>query len=302
MASLISLVMVPELLYDILERLKRQDVFSLFLACRALYPVCYRHLWTTLELHQKAARPDLGFKDDVCIKLAKALDSLRSENFGLRFTKRLLLGFLALTVEGDFYQCKLLHLFSSLLAAGELDLVHVQLDIRLFLETGQDISEIYHFLDLLKEHSQKKQSGEFTLDIFAVPGEAVIKYLDTEKIVNLDLDVGIADKRNNRGGYTGRDFDVSQDNVPLAEALCQLFERTVHLKRLCLIGYAGQPLRHFKNFNFSKPIQDVRSAILNLEKVDCFIVKGKIFHPSFFLPPPPTPDGLSILVSYPTPG
>ncbi|KAF3140558.1 hypothetical protein TWF703_002763 [Orbilia oligospora] len=48
MASLVLLSKAPEILFQIINHLSRKDVLSLLQTCQALYPACYRNIWSSV--------------------------------------------------------------------------------------------------------------------------------------------------------------------------------------------------------------------------------------------------------------
>lgn len=95
MTSLADLSARPEILYLILGYLPTVDLFRLLRTCKALYPTCYRELWSTLVFdgsrytpnslrqNRRVARPD------VLVKLVKT-NSV--EGLGFKYTKHLVIG------------------------------------------------------------------------------------------------------------------------------------------------------------------------------------------------------------------
>ncbi|KAK6522682.1 hypothetical protein TWF281_002118 [Arthrobotrys megalospora] len=120
----------------------------------------------------------------------------------------------------------------------------------------------------------------------------MMRYLDIEKIVSLDLDILSTDSasKNLEETFGSNDVDYwedkSQYNTPLAENLSQLFSRTNHLRQLTLSGDARIQSRLYYNLDLSNALKGVQTAILGLHKLHTLTTRGKIFHPSFFIAPP----------------
>ncbi|KAF3248582.1 hypothetical protein TWF128_008301 [Orbilia oligospora] len=94
MASLVGLSQAPETLYLILKHLDSNDLFSLLLTCKSLYPTCYCELWSALGF--EGPNPINPTRRTVPVKgyarFRDAIDTFGADNLGFKYTKFLGLG------------------------------------------------------------------------------------------------------------------------------------------------------------------------------------------------------------------
>ncbi|KAK6352034.1 hypothetical protein TWF718_005183 [Orbilia javanica] len=79
--------------------------------------------------------------------------------------------------------------------------------------------------------------------------------------------------------------DTSQYNTRLAGIFTHLFSRTTDLQFLTIRSVCDSR-RRYTDFKLSPPLKTLQSTIRNLPKLRTLEIRGKFFHPSFFIAPP----------------
>ncbi|KAK6520953.1 hypothetical protein TWF506_001189 [Arthrobotrys conoides] len=314
MTSLKTIGAIPELLYEILSHLAPQDTFSLLLTSKTFYPVCYKHLWTDLRLYRvHASEADERRARLISDGILKAIQGRRWGCSGLRFTRvlRLHRGSLGGGV-GGFVRSGLCNEVMRLLDAGGMEL------------EGFEVSYFTAFLKRIKEYSLKKGPSKFFLTVTAGHNiNAVLQMnsgLPLQNITTLNLEMdwtvtaptipfsepavtetfgsGIEggygaydDDDNDQGSWSDANGgpisnDPSQLDGQLAYSLVDLLNRTTNLKVLSIYTVKDYYRRRYRPLLIQKYLILVRDAIKTHQTLHTLEIRGKFFHPSFFITPP----------------
>ncbi|KAK6499523.1 hypothetical protein TWF506_004153 [Arthrobotrys conoides] len=87
-------------------------------------------------------------------------------------------------------------------------------------------------------------------------------------------------------------IDTSQYNTRLAGILTYLLSRTTNLKSLTIRSIRDNG-RKYTDFKLSPPLKSLQTTIRNLPRLHTLKIQGKLFHPSFFIPPPDSTKSVS---------
>ncbi|KAK6334358.1 hypothetical protein TWF730_003571 [Orbilia blumenaviensis] len=208
MASLAGLGIIPELLYEVLGYLEAPDIFALLLTCRAFYPVCHKHLWSTIRLIHRPEKPY-----DICSKLVHILQTSGSQNPGLKYTKNLHIDMTGLLNTKGFSRDSLRCCIETLLKTPGLQLSRVELHYDLYtwcqktskyrsnrgmiyampvvigMEEDLEHPDIYRSLQDLRDYSEAQKSEDFSVAVTGALDTVIVRMMDAEKITFLNLGI-----------------------------------------------------------------------------------------------------------------
>ncbi|KAK6519311.1 hypothetical protein TWF281_003146 [Arthrobotrys megalospora] len=200
MRSLATLVAVPEVFDEILEYFDTADLFSLILTCKLLYPVCHKHLWSTLRLYLSDGGGFNGLFSNKwekkCQKLCEILHTRRFDTTGLKDVRKLVLGRKSLSPGNEFISTGLAGEIRSFLASGSLDPNHLELRYTPMSEddneSGNEVAsegreDIRQFYATLRDYTSQKSTNRFSFVVGADFNTGMLKTLAIEKITSLEL-------------------------------------------------------------------------------------------------------------------
>ncbi|KAK6510719.1 hypothetical protein TWF506_009822 [Arthrobotrys conoides] len=349
-AGLLTVAAIPELLYTILEYLEQGDTYSLLLTCQRIYPIAYKHLWKTIRLYnrgkQQMAEPGfftsnlisqhaldpllfhsmaVQLEDQMCYKLANAIDTLGPENTGLSLTRKLVFAPDSLHSGNGFYKSSLMSYVDAFMQKGILNLNCIELNFSISVRSEEQKEAVSWFLTHLREYSKSKSPDEFSIILTSPLDVVMARMIDIEKVTELSLSINWSnsggnafqpdeikipveeddsdaywhlepepdsdDSRDSDPVYRRRARrDRSQFNTQLTERLTALLLRAVNLTSLAISTRVDDSERG-KNFRyvdlrFSKPLQTLQNAFYSLPKLRKLEIRDKFFHPSYFITPP----------------
>ncbi|KAF3226371.1 hypothetical protein TWF106_000864 [Orbilia oligospora] len=317
MVSLLTVARAPELIDEVLDYLDPKDTVSLLLTCRTLYPLCNRQLWSNLRLYQTESQEDCT--KDLCKKLLTTIQTNKIQRTGLVNTKKIILHYESLNRTGGFVESGLIQEFGTLLSCGYLSPHFVELhlpridvnklgfNLLSYATRAPRMSEqlkdklrtcekVTWFLGCLKDVSSRIQHN-FSLSVHVPLDPEVLntwRLLDISKIteITVDIDWKINHPRDQylqvrtEDGY---DLDASYANTQLSHTLSTFLREAPNIRKLWISTsfdyYEGQK-RGYGDLEASDSLEDLQDAFTSLSKLQILSIRGKFFHPSFFITPP----------------
>ncbi|KAK6528307.1 hypothetical protein TWF281_009551 [Arthrobotrys megalospora] len=196
-----------------------------------------------------------------------------------------------------------------------------------YLETSDDPpTGIERFLGILKRYSEGKKPDEFSIILdtnfissisqYYKPKSSLFDLIDLEKVTSLDLQVFLHDGDEDEDGFTissdedddedGQDDagvarltdeDILLDTIAGKQAtdIIALLTKTVNLRTLKLATdneervYCPPPIERMASI-----LNKLQDAFFGLKQLEWLYLHGEIFHPSFFITPPPNVTTLKI--------
>ncbi|KAK6524836.1 hypothetical protein TWF281_011734 [Arthrobotrys megalospora] len=296
MASIVTVGMIPEILYSILDCLPSRDVASLSRTCKDLYPACSHRFWSTLVLEDLSAKASVKFRD-----LVKGLRASRAEVSPLlKSTRTLVLGHYVLNVRTvrqpdhsykvEEVEPEVVLFLTELLEGNELDLRHVKITLGENELTGSQ----QRLLISLKEYSQSRSQGDIrSLHISAKDTCSFDKFFHLEIITKLELHMWLGPRPPSpRDRYRTRrqiPWTARPENIPAA--ILELADLLASLPKIQFFSWASsstRPLPNLKSEILSRSVARLQTVLTNLKSLRELRVRGKLFCSSYFLHPPRT--------------
>ncbi|KAF3128519.1 hypothetical protein TWF594_011572 [Orbilia oligospora] len=302
MASLVGLSQAPETLYLILKHLDSNDLFSLLLTCKSLYPTCYCELWSALGF--EGPNPINPTRRTVPVKgytrFRDAIDTFGADNLGFKYTKFLGLG--ASIFRNRDRSLDLGKKLVGLLKTGKLapSVADVRFNpwgrrssksIIVSSNANPDIPqeftrEMYQVLAGLKKYSETKSPENLSISLRTELVYTIPRLFDLEKITTYEVGLSFYHRGKNRSWSTPDSPNNTGNHI-------------LELKTL-LGGMTN--LKHFSwNMNFRTPHRDafliekfttefdeLQEVFTKMQYLESLALLDCLFHPSFFLIPPKT--------------
>ncbi|KAF3295494.1 hypothetical protein TWF132_001538 [Orbilia oligospora] len=302
MASLVGLSQAPETLYLILKHLDSNDLFSLLLTCKSLYPTCYCELWSALGF--EGPNPINPTRRTVPVKgytrFRDAIDTFGADNLGFKYTKFLGLG--ASIFRNRDRSLDLGKKLVGLLKTGKLapSVADVRFNpwgrrssksIIVSSNANPDIPqeftrEMYQVLAGLKKYSETKSPENLSISLRTELVYTIPRLFDLEKITTYEVGLSFYRRGKNRSWSTPDSPNNTGNHI-------------LELKTL-LGGMTN--LKHFSwNMNFRTPHRDafliekfttefdeLQAVFTKMQYLESLALLDCLFHPSFFLIPPKT--------------
>ncbi|KAK6360322.1 hypothetical protein TWF730_006468 [Orbilia blumenaviensis] len=194
-----------------------------------------------------------------------------------------------------------------------------------YLETSDDPpTGIVRFLGILKKYSEGKTPDDFSIILdtnfisaisqWYKPKHSIFDLIDLEKITSLDLQIFLHDDEDEDGFRMpiGEDAEVNEGSSEDAEGtyedtilstiagkqaadLTALLTKSVNLRTLKLVTdnedrpYSPPPIERM-----ALMLNSLQRAFLGLTQLEWLYLRGEMFHPSFFITPPPKVKTLKI--------
>ncbi|KAK6506514.1 hypothetical protein TWF506_011420 [Arthrobotrys conoides] len=293
MTAFTDLSAQPEILYLIFQYLPSKDLFSLMRCCKALYPTCYREIWTTLVL-DSTKRLYIPDRDIVQPGSLKALIKTPGvQRFGFKYTKHLVLGTglkgLSYALHTDLGRILRKVLQSGELCPRRLTVALDELPGYNFEQEGYDVPRNKRrplkLLDALKEYGKGKNLQEFSVSIRASCFRHLPGYFTLSQVTQLELNPYLGTRR--RDWKAGKAQKRTDKHI---EELTTLLKQTPNLKELTI----GDWFRKQDLFLlYTRPLvgqewRNFQTTMTSLQRLKTFKVVTYLFHPSLFLIPPPS--------------
>ncbi|KAK6497782.1 hypothetical protein TWF481_012184 [Arthrobotrys musiformis] len=309
MASLVSLAMVPEVLFQILEDLPLGAVYSLLQTCRALYPACHRHLWSTLNFNNNTRSFGSPTEMGKLILHGRLIRDHGCNPTGLKYTKTLVLGPPIFTNAGDNHQSQftrpvagrsteVTEVLRDLVDSGNLDLRSVVIDLT---ETGSSprlLTPHERLLFSLKTYSQSKLRESFSVQVFGGTIRRISTFFHLETITKLEMGGEGTDTAfwpHNAIEYSGRrplDW-MGTEMLQLADLLSGLVNLEAFSWRHPTDFTVGLSYRSSAVARNEIPFSDfpveqakLQAAFTDLQKLRELQFHDRFFDWSFFIVPP----------------
>ncbi|KAK6518209.1 hypothetical protein TWF506_005368 [Arthrobotrys conoides] len=301
MASLTTIH--PDIVYEILNYLRRKDVISLLQTCKSLYGPCYRYLWTVLIFNESH---DFGncypgrlirsnhstFKN--LLKLIHEGNPL-----GFEHTKVLWLG--RPIFDSDFKAVTwiLRRHIKRLLERGELDLREVMVyyshEVLSASNNPQKARDGDWMVPLhaLHKYTKSKSIRDFSLKVKASTIKSFETYFRAELITHFEVFLSsnkVRDPEMTIGHTSTIGNGPIEDNIAKFREVMrgminlQWFKSRAPKERVSLPPYA----------TVSKELGELQAVFSGLKKLREISLEGYVFHPTFFLVPPANVKKLSI--------
>ncbi|KAF3178989.1 hypothetical protein TWF751_000999 [Orbilia oligospora] len=286
MASLVGLSQAPETLYLILKHLDSNDLFSLLLTCKSLYPTCYCELWSALGF--EGPNPINPTRRTVPVKgyarFRDAIDTFGADNLGFKYTKFLGLG--ASIFRNRDRSLDLGKKLVGLLKTGKLAPSVVDVRFNPWDIPQEFTREMYQVLAGLKKYSETKSPENLSISLRTELVYTIPRLFDLEKITTYEVGLSFYRRGKNRSWSTPDSPNNTGNHI-------------LELKTL-LGGMTN--LKHFSwNMNFRTPHRDafliekfttefdeLQAVFTKMQYLESLALLDCLFHPSFFLIPPKT--------------
>ncbi|KAK6524408.1 hypothetical protein TWF281_011316 [Arthrobotrys megalospora] len=329
MTSLVELSKTPEIIYLILRYLPSEDLFSLLRTCKALYPACYRELWSTLVFENYTdeytytptlLRPDRSVaRPNILTKLIKS-DGV--ESIGIKYTKQLGIGKELLTRRDEDHSSvepngavadsddrrastrvtELNDVLADLLESGDLTPRVISLNLNIPNSAATSYPDCDNrLLSCLKKCANGKEYSDFSVNVQTYAIHQLPAFFNLAQITRLEL-FAVLGRSSRPAEYSDSwtavvPSDSDDETVTAAE-----IETSHHIKELTDMLNQTFNLNHFTFADgdrytnifeissdvVSKELAKFQTAITNLQYLKTLKLYTYIFHPSFFLIPPPS--------------
>ncbi|KAF3284919.1 hypothetical protein TWF970_011194 [Orbilia oligospora] len=201
-----------------------------------------------------------------------------------------------------------------------------------YLETSDDPpTGIERFLGILKRYSEGKQADEFSIILdtnfissisqWFKPKCSIFDLIDLEKVTSLDLLIFLHDDEDEDGfrlsssdededdddDYGDTHEDATGERISYEDRILEtiagkqatdltaLLTRTMNLRTLKLATdneerqYSPPPIERMASL-----LNNLQTAFLGLKQLEWLYLRGEMFHPSYFITPPPKVKTLKI--------
>ncbi|KAK6527184.1 hypothetical protein TWF281_010376 [Arthrobotrys megalospora] len=282
-----------QLISKLLAYLRRQDVFNLMLSCKAFYDTCYRDMWSSFRLGPY----DIGDKfrnflgPTTSVRLARSTETLGIGGFEhlerLEFAKHF--------YRDDDYEAsglKILETLANQIELGntpKLRFLSVSWTRNLVFTSfgrpsGWDHSSNHRFLQAIKEHSKKRSSDDFSLNLLfqmdSLPKINPESQLDLSKLRNLKLSMG---------------WDVNaEQTIQNVNYLINVFTASPYLETLTIKQETRRKGIEGETEQLWESLAVLQEVFGNLQHLKSLSSNGAfLIHPSFLLVPPPSCKSVS---------
>ncbi|KAK6527109.1 hypothetical protein TWF281_010301 [Arthrobotrys megalospora] len=280
MASIITLSKTPEIIFLILNSLDRKDVLSLLQTCKALYPACYRQIWSDISFTDESQKLDI---------FANLVRSLGSDALGFCYTKTLAFGFPIFGLGWPWIdrddqkissdRADVIPVLQKLLDDNAFDLRNVSVDIY-SIDTSNVLSDLQQGLLLsLKKYSESKLSTELEAQVLANAVHYLPKLFHLQTITELNLEI-YPDHLTRESCWT-IPLDVKSNILELVNVLANI----PNLKVFSWSHEDPQPPNEPIE-EISEELEKLQTVFTNMRKLRNLQLQSELFHSSFFLVPP----------------
>ncbi|RVD84637.1 uncharacterized protein DFL_006376 [Arthrobotrys flagrans] len=267
MASITTLA--PEILFCIIRYTSSTDTLNLGLACKSLFPVCHRGLWSNLSLvpiKGKKTWPGLQIKPDFGSKVCETIEEYWLSSPGLRYTKHVDFGRL---IYNDGKEAPVL---MQLLEDGKIEPSCMDFCFSLPNLTTVDQRSVFQ---RLKEYTESKTLKELKVQLYSEIGYSISQIVDLTKITKLELNIPV-------GGYR----EVTDPNETVSNRIKEvtsILEKSINLRYL---SWKAITDRRYPISSISEELKGLQVAFTNLQRLESLKIETYLFHPSFFVIPP----------------
>ncbi|KAK6348023.1 hypothetical protein TWF718_005844 [Orbilia javanica] len=293
----------PDILYEILDHLPRKSICHLLRTCKALYPICHRHLWRYLILNNRhdpgnwyPGHAIIGHKK-IFINLLKLI---RAGNpLGFEHMRVLFLGYPVFDKEMKDVTWDFRKKVEEILEGGGLGLREVGVTYSGGVveaaenpKTARDADWIMP-LPALKKFSETKTIRDFSLKVDASTLKSFLTYINPTLITHFDIWLSF-DQPKNEWHTVQQTFTSTKGllDVNIREFV-SVIRGMVNLQVFRYTG-ANQSDPAPPLVTVSKEIDELQAVFLGLNRLREIELEGWLFHPWFFLNPPDTVTKYSV--------
>ncbi|KAK6505725.1 hypothetical protein TWF481_007617 [Arthrobotrys musiformis] len=262
----------PEILFEIISYLPGRDTLNFGLTCKAIFPVCYRALWSNLSLFQVSGAnswPGLRIKSKYLSEFSKTVEEYWTGSPGLKYTKRIDLG---RVIYDDGPEAPVL---MDLLEGGRINPSRMDLFLQLPGYRSLPRGDPNLIFERFKKYTESKSLRELKLQVYSEIGNWISEMIDVTKVTKLTLYIS-------SNGYR----EVAEPSEVVSSRIkdvTALLENSTNLRYLYWKGAAD---RRYLFSSVSEDLKGLQAAITNLKRLKALKIENHFFHPSFFVVPP----------------